>query len=311
MIAPGRPATLGRGVRVAVTGSSGLIGSAVVGTLGRRGDSVLRLVRRPPISQEEVRWNPAQGLDTLDRLEGLDAIVHLTGAPIDEARWTAERKRLLRDSRVGSTETLVRALALLARPPGALVMASAMGIYGNRGDEVLTESSSTGNGFLARLTRDWEAAAAPARALGVRVVPLRFGLVLTPRGGVLARLLLPFRLGLGGPVGHRDAWWSWIALDDVVGLVLHAIASPALDGAVNAVAPEPVSSAEFARTLGRVLGRPAVMPVPPLALRIAFGELADEGMLASLRVEPKRALASGYSFQWPRLQPALEAMLGR
>jgi uncharacterized protein len=296
--------------RVAITGARGLLGSAVAAALTARGDIVIRLVRHAVAAADEARWSPAQGIESPAALGGLDAVVHLAGEGIADARWTPERKRALRESRVPATEKLARSLAALAPPPATLVAASAVGYYGDRGDEVLTEASAPGRGFLAGLASEWEAAAAPARDAGVRVATLRFGLVLTPRGGLLQKLLPPFRLGLGGPVGRPGAWWSWVALDDVVGLVLHALDTPSLAGPCNVVAPEAVTTARFAVALGRAVHRPAIFPVPAFALRLAFGEMADEMMLSSARVEPRVARETGYVFAEPRLDAALAHLLG-
>lgn len=279
--------------------------------LAARGDVPIRLVRRAPSSADEVEWSPERGLVSPAALEAVDALVHLAGESIAANRWTEARKRRLRESRVPATERLTRSLAALAHPPGVFVMASGIGIYGDRGDERVSEASEPGRGFLAQLARDWEAAAAPARERGIRVVAVRFGLVLTPRGGVLQRLLPPFRLGIGGTVGRPRAWWSWIALDDVVGLLLHALDTSRLEGPCNAVAPGAVIGREFARALGRALHRPALLPVPAFALRLAFGEMANEAILASIRVEPRRALESGYTFRFPQLDAALAHLLGR
>ena len=298
------------GKRVAITGASGLIGSALTATLAARGDDVIRLVRRPPESSAEARWSPERGLESPGTLERIDAVVHLAGESIAASRWTASRKLRLRDSRILATDRLTRSLAGLSHPPATFVMASGIGIYGDRGDEVLTESSEPGTGFLAELAREWEAAAAPARERGLRVVVLRMGLVLSPRGGLLQRLLLPFRLGVGGPVGRRNAWWSWVALDDVIGLLLHAIDRREVTGAYNVVAPGAVTGAAFTRALGRALHRPALLPVPPAMLRLVFGEMADEAILASTHVEPRRALESGYAFDFPELDLALAHLLG-
>ncbi len=296
---------------VAISGAGGLIGSEVAKAISASGGSVLRLVRRPPRGEDELQWDPAQGVAAAEWLSACDAVVHLAGAGLADRRWTPARKRELRDSRVPATMNLCRSLASLSTPPRVLVMASAMGIYGDRGDERLDESSPIGRGFLAEMARDWEGAADPARERGIRVVMLRFGLVLSPRGGVLAKMLTPFRLGLGGPLGHAHAWWSWVAIDDIVGLVRHAIATPALAGPVNATAPHAVTSGEFARALGRALGRPALFPVPAFVLRLVLGEMADAAVLTSLRVEPGRAIESGYRFLYEDLGPALAHLLPR
>jgi uncharacterized protein (TIGR01777 family) len=244
------------------------------------------------------------------QLDGLDAVVHLAGEPLSR-RWSEERKARIRHSRVDTTrrlaEAMARALSSPARAPRTLVTASAIGIYGrDRGDEPLDEESTTGTDFLAEVATAWEGATAPAREAGVRAVTPRFGLILSPTGGALARMLLPFRLGLGGRVGSGRQWWSWIALDDVVGIVRFALATPALAGAVNAVAPHPVTNAEFTDTLGRVLRRPTIIVVPAFALRLVFGEMADATLLANQRVIPKRLQDAGFEFRHPTLEEALK-----
>jgi len=299
-------------VIVAVTGSSGLVGTALLPALAAGGHGALRVLRRGPAAAGEraVHWDPAAGRIDAGALEGVDAVVHLAGESV-AARWTAARKARIRESRVGSTALLAGALARLARPPRVLVAASATGWYGDRGDETLIEASAPGTGFLADVCREWEAAAAPATAAGLRVVHLRIGLVLSRRGGALPRLLAPFLLGLGGPIGSGAQWVSWIALDDLVGVILHALERDALRGPVNAVAPRPVTNRELARTLARVLRRPAFLPFPALAARLLLGEMADALLLASARVLPTRLTASGYAFEHPELDGALRAELGR
>jgi hypothetical protein len=293
-------------MRILISGSSGLIGSALVPRLRAAGHEVVRLVRGA-VSPDgpSIPWDPGRG--ALDRaaLAGVEAAVHLAGEDVSSERWTAEKKARIRDSRVVGTRLLAEALAALPRPPAVLVSASALGFYGDRGDETLTEDSAPGRGFLATVCQQWEAATAPAAAAGVRVVLLRLGVVLSPAGGVLARLLGPFRLGLGGPVGSGRQYVSWITLDDTLGAVEHVLARDALRGPVNAVSPTPVTQLEFARTLGRVLGRPTLVPVPAFALRLMFGEMADEMLLASARLEPARLLAAGYVFRHPTLEEAL------
>jgi uncharacterized protein (TIGR01777 family) len=287
---------------VAVTGASGLVGSSLIPFL-TTGGHVARAVRRQGNQLES------------SSLEGADAVVHLAGAGVADERWTAARKKLLVDSRVAYTRQLVAALSKLARRPKVLVSASAIGIYGSRGDEVLTEDSALGGrdgaaGFLAGLCADWEAAANEARALGVRVVNLRIGLVQSARGGALAKLLVPFKLGLGGPVGAGKSWQSWISSEDLVGAIYHALFTESLAGPVNAVAPAPVTSAEYAKVLGNVLARPACAPLPAFALRARFGELADGAILASQRVLPSRLEASGFRFLHGDLEFALRFTLG-
>jgi uncharacterized protein len=289
-----------------------MIGSALVSTLVRGAVRVTRLVRSPVAgSEDELRWDPQRGDLDAGRLEelGPEAVVHLAGESIG-GRWTAERKARIRDSRVEGTRLLSERIAALSRRPSVMVCASAVGYYGDRGEELLEESSGPGATFLAEVTRSWEAAAQPARDAGIRVVNLRLGIVLSPDGGALARMLPLFRLGVGGPLGNGRQYMSWIALDDVVGTIQHALGAEALEGPVNTASPNPVTNREFARTLGRVLGRPAVLPAPAFALRLAFGELGDE-LLGGQRVNPRRLLASGYEFRYPQLEEALLGMLDR
>jgi len=295
-------------VIVAVTGASGLVGSALVSSLTAGGHRVIPLVRRAPRPGESaLRWDPSSGAVTPAPVA--DAIVHLAGDSIMGLRWTAEKKRRIRESRTTATRLLVQTLTRLPKPPAVLVCASGVGYYGSRGDEVLSEESRPGTGFLAELAREWEAASAAAIAQGIRVVHLRFGIVLSAKGGALARMLTPFRLGLGGTIGDGAQWMSWIALDDVIGAIGHALTTDSLRGPVNAVAPAPVTNAEFTRILGRVLGRPTLLPLPAFVARLALGEMADELLLASQRVVPARLQASGYTFRYPALEEALRASL--
>lgn len=296
--------------RVAVTGASGFLGRALVRSLEADGHRVLRLVRRPAPG-DVATWNPETGAIDAEALEGLDAVVHLAGDDISGGRWTAEKKRRIRQSRVAGTTLLARTLAGLRHRPAVLVSAAAVGIYGDRGDEVLTEASAPGEGFLAEVGRAWEAATSPAEEAGIRVVQPRFGIVLDPAGGALARMLLPFRLGVGGPLGPGTQWVSWLTRAEVVGIIRFALDTPALQGAVNAVAPAPVTFRDLATTLGAVLHRPAVLPVPAFALRLLFGEMADALLLASQRCLPTALQAAGYRFQDPELRAALAAMLSR
>lgn len=298
---------------VAVSGSSGLIGEALMKELNRRGHRVSRMVRRAAAGLGEISWDPASGrLDPGD-LEGLDGVVHLAGENI-AARWTAARKARIRESRVKGTKLISETLAQLRRRPAVLVAASAVGIYGNRGNELLTEASPPGDrsrDFLASVSWEWEAAGEPARVAGIRVVHSRFGMVLSPKGGALKKMLLPFRVGLGGQVGNGTQWMSWISIDDAVGAILHALATETLGGPVNATAPEPVTNQDFARALGRVLRRPTPFRVPAAALRLALGEMADSTLLTSTRAVPSKLLASGYRFQHPDLETALRHVLGK
>jgi uncharacterized protein (TIGR01777 family) len=297
---------------VAVTGATGLLGSALVPFLTTGGHRVLALTRRPRRG-DQVPWDPAAGRLDPSALAGVDAAVHLAGETIG-VRWTEARKRRMRTSRIQGTRLLAETLARLPTPPRVLVSASAIGIYGDRGDAILTEdtpSLEAPSDFLVDLAREWEAATEPARAAGIRVVLLRLGIVLTPAGGALGRMLMPFRLGVGGPLGSGRQWVSWIAIDDVIGAVHHALQTDGLAGPVNATAPEPVSSRVLAGTLGHVVHRPALVPAPAPALRLLFGEMADTALLGSQRVLPARLLASGYRFRQPALEPALRHLLGR
>ncbi len=290
---------LSSGQRVGITGASGLVGSELTHVLTTGGHQTTSLPR------------PLSGGLTASSLEGLQAVVHLAGEPIAAGKWTPERRERIHDSRVEGTRILSETLAGLNRPPDVLICASAIGFYGDCGDEVLNEQSSKGDGFLAELVDEWEQAAEPARAAGIRVVHLRFGVVLWPAGGALSRMLLPFRAGAGGPLGSGRQYWSWVSLDDAIGSVLHSIANDEVSGPVNVTSPMPVQNREFTRVLAEVLNRPAVLPVPAFALKAAFGQMAQELMLASARVMPSRLLDTGYEFSDFELEPALRHMLGR
>jgi uncharacterized protein (TIGR01777 family) len=244
-------------------------------------------------------------------IEGFDAVVHLAGESIAASRWTDAQKTKIRDSRVQGTTLLSETIAKLATPPKVLVCASAIGYYGNRGDTILREDSTIGAGFLAAVCQEWESAAEPAKKKGVRVVHVRTGIVLSPRGGALAKMLLPFKLGVGGIMGNGRQYWSWIALDDVIGAFHHALKTESLYGAVNAVAPAAVTNQEFTKTLGKVLSRPTIFPLPAFAARLALGEMADDLLLSSARLEPARLLATGYKFHHPELEGALRDLLGK
>lgn len=300
-------------MKILISGSTGLVGTSLIPLLTTGGHEAVPLVRSKSAmaATAAVAWNPDANQIDAAGIEGFDAVVHLAGENIAGGRWTAARKARILDSRVKGTRLLCEALARTARPPKTLVCASAIGFYGNRGDETLTEDSPSGNGFLAKVCREWEAAAEPARNAGIRVVHLRFGVILTPAGGALAKMLLPFKLGAGGVIGNGRQYMSWITIDDTVGAVLHALATPGLNGPVNAVAPHPVTNREFTRTLGKVLSRPTIFPMPAFAARLAFGEMADELLLASTRVVPGRLMATGYNFRHERLEGGLRHVLGR
>ena len=298
-------------LRVAVTGATGLIGRTLVGFLATGGHEVRRLVRsRSAMRPGDVYWNPAAGEIDASGLDGLDAVVHLAGETVSE-RWTAAHRRAIRESRVQGTGLLARTLAALSRPPKVLVSASAVGYYGDGGDRELDESSPPGTDFLAGVAREWEAAAAPAAARGIRVVHPRSGVVLSAGGGALARLLPPFKLGAGGKIGSGKQWMSWIALDDVVGALHFLLFTDSLAGPVNVTSPNPVTNAEFGRTLGHVLHRPALATVPALALRLMYGEMADTMLLAGQRVLPRKLQAAGFTFRHPELEEALRWELGK
>jgi uncharacterized protein (TIGR01777 family) len=297
-------------MRVLVSGASGLVGRALVPYLTTGGHEVLRLVRRAAAAPDEVAWDPIAGTIDAPRLEGLDAVVHLAGEPVAEGRWTTAKKARIRESRVQGTGLLAAALARARRPPGVLVSASAVGVYGDRGDETLTEESAPGEGFLAETAVAWEAALAPARDAGIRTVQLRFGIVLSPESGALGRMLPPFRRHLGGRLGSGRQHVSWIALDDALGAVHHAMATPSLEGPVNATAPHPVRNAELTKALGHALGRFTPFAMPKFAARLAFGEMADALLLSSQRVLPAALTASGYPFRYPRIEGALHHLLG-
>jgi uncharacterized protein (TIGR01777 family) len=298
-------------MNILVSGASGLIGSALVPYLANAGHEVIRLVRSQPQPEERaLRWDPMGGLIEESALEGVDAVVHLAGESVEE-RWTPQKKIRIRESRATGTRLLSESIARLATPPKVLVSASAIGYYGDRGGEILTEESAAGKGFLAEVCRAWEAATAPAAQKGVRVVPLRFGVVLSDSGGALARMLTPFRLGMGGVLGSGQQYVSWIALDDAIGAIQHAIVTALLQGPVNAVAPQAVTNQQFTKVLGKVLGRPTIFPMPAFAVRLMFGEMADELLLASTRVQPAKLVASGYGFRYPELEAALRHLLQR
>jgi uncharacterized protein (TIGR01777 family) len=298
-------------MRVLVSGSTGFIGSALVPFLSGKGHQVMRLVRGGPGGPDTIAWDPATGMRERGALQGIQAVVHLAGESI-VGRWTPSKKAAIRTSRVEGTRRLIEALTSATPAPSIFVCASATGFYGDRGDEALNEKSAPGAGFLADVCREWEAAANQAEARGVRVVNLRIGLVLGRGGGALGNMLLPFRLGLGGRLGSGRQYWSWIALEDLLGAVSQALASPVLEGPVNAVALRAVTNEEFTRTLGRVLGRPTIVPVPAAGIRLMMGEMGEALLLASQRVEPSRLRASGYAFQHPELEGALRhAIKGR
>ena len=301
-------------MKILIAGSTGLVGTALVEALAKDGHTVCRLVRSQTVSVSEskagfeVAWNPDTG-ELGGAAVGADAVVNLAGASIGDGRWTTQKKALLRVSRIDTTRALVTALAKMNVRPSVLVSASAIGIYGNRGDEVLTEESKTGPDFLAGLTRDWEAEALKAEALGIRVVLARFGIILAREGGALAKMLLPFKLGAGGRLGSGKQWMSWVTLEDVVGTIRLALEKNQVRGAINVVAPGAVQNAEFTKVLAKALHRPALFPAPAFALRLMLGEMADALLLSSQRVVPQRLEQLAYRFLHQDLSTALAATL--
>ena len=296
-------------MNVLISGATGMIGSALIPELQAAGHRVTRLTRSPE-GDEDVRWDPATGEVDASRLEGHDAAVHLAGESIAEGRWTAQKKRRIMESRRQGTRLLAETIADLSEPPEVMVSASAVGYYGDRGDEVLREDSGPGSDFLAAVCRAWEAAADPARRAGIRVVHPRFGIVLSPKGGALGRTLPIFKLGGGGRIGSGHQWWSWVALDDVVGAIMHALEGDSVEGPANVGSPNPLTNAQYTRVLGKVLNRPTVFPLPAPAARLALGEVADALLLASQRMEPARLNETGYEFRYPELEGALRHLLG-
>ena len=297
-------------MRLALSGASGLVGQALIPALRERKSRIDTLVRRPAASDQEIPWDPARGTINTEALEGVDAVVHLAGENIGRGRWTRARRQTITQSRVKGTNLLARTLAGLERRPHTLICASAVGYYGHRSDEIITEDSPPGTGFLAELGQAWEQAAEPARQAGIRVVSLRIGLVLSTASGALPRMLTPFKLGLGGVLGTGRQYVSWISLTDLVRAICHVLYDSNLSGPINAVAPNPVTNRSFTKTLGRVLHRPTLLPVPRLALRLAFGQMADDLLLKGARVLPARLQADGFKFVHPELEQALRVELG-
>ena len=298
-------------MRILVSGSTGFVGTALVESLVRQNHSVARLARPGsskkdgPAGQQTIPWDPVAGQFDAAAAEGFDTLVHLAGASIADGRWNASRKQLLRTSRIDATRHLISVLGKLQRPPRVIVAASAIGYYGSRGDEILTEASAPGNDFLAELCHEWEAESARGAEFGARVVHTRFGIILAAHGGALAKMALPFKLGAGGRLGDGRQWMSWVTLGDTVKIVEFALETPGLNGPVNVVAPNAVRNAEFTRVLAKTLHRPALFPAPAFALRLALGEMADALLLSSQRVTPSKLTAAGYVFRQPDLAGAL------
>jgi len=297
-------------MRILVSGATGFVGSSLLARLDALNHTVIPLGRSQS-GPHAVRWSPETGQIETQKLIDLDAAVHLAGESIASGRWTKTKKQKLIDSRVQGTRLLSQTLSSLQRPPRVLISASAIGYYGNRGAESLREESPPGTGFLAEICKQWEASTEDAARKGIRVIRLRFGLVLAAHGGVLRKILLPFKLGIGGKIGSGNQYMSWISLSDLCDAILHCIETESLQGAVNGVSPNPVTNFDFTKTLGRVISRPTIFPLPAFAARIALGEMADELLLASTRVEPARLLSSGFRFKDDQLEPTLRRLLKR
>ena len=305
-------------MRILVSGSTGFVGTALVEKLSRDGHAVARLVRRATPARnaaagkraQEVRWDPVAAEFDAAAAEGADALVHLAGASIAGGRWNAARKDLLRTSRIDATRHLIAALAQLRRPPRVIVAASAIGFYGDRGEEVLTETSAPGDDFLAKLCREWEGEAARGTQFGARVVHARFGIILAKHGGALPRMAMPIKLGIGGRLGSGKQWMSWVALGETVSILEFALGTAALSGPINVVAPNPARNDEFTKILAKTLNRPAIFPAPAFALRLALGEMADGLLLGSQRVAPSKLVATGYAFEQPDVAGALAHVYG-
>jgi len=297
-------------MKILVSGAHGLVGKALKKSLTKDGHEIIRLVRgESAYGKPEVEWDPERGVLDANQIEGFDVVVHLAGESIASGRWTEEKKQKIVDSRVKGTTLLSQSLASLSRPPASFISASAIGYYGSRGDELLSEQSKPGNDFLAGVCVEWEKAAEPAIEKGIRTVKARFGIILDKEGGALEKMLTPFRMGIGGKFGDGKQWMSWIALEDVVRGLRFVMDHASLKGPVNFVAPNPVTNAEFTKTLGEVLSRPTILPVPAFGARLAFGEMADGLLLSSAKVEPKRLKESEFQFNYTDLKPAFEHIL--
>jgi len=297
-------------MKILVSGSHGLVGKTLIKAFEIDGHEIYRLVRHAPDSSKEIEWSPERYSIAISMIEGFDAVCHLAGESIASGRWSDEKKLKIRESRTKGTKLLSDALANLRHPPKTLISASAIGYYGNRGDEVLTEASAPGSDFLSEVCVEWEKATEHATTMGIRVVNTRFGIILDKEGGALAKMLPPFRMGIGGRIGDGRQWMSWIALDDVVGALKFVLANEALSGPVNFVAPNPVTNAEFTKALGQALSRPTFFPIPAFGVRLAFGEMADALLLSSQKVAPKTLQNAQYQFRYPELRNALQKILG-
>jgi uncharacterized protein len=291
---------------IAISGANGLVGTALKSRLKANRVQILNVTRRAVAALNDVSWDPAAGVVDASRLNGADAFVHLAGENIATSRWTAAKRDRIRESRVEGTRIIAESLAALSSKPSVMICASAIGFYGNRGEQILDETAAAGDGFLADVCRDWESATRPAIDAGIRVVHLRIGVIISRHGGALPRMLMPFRMGVGGRVGSGRQYWSWISLEDVVGAIEHCLAHPEISGPVNCVTPTPVTNLEFTKALGRVLSRPTILPMPAFAAKLALGQMAEDLLLTSARVIPERLMESGYTFRQPELVQALQ-----
>lgn len=296
-------------MNILITGASGLVGSTLTNALTNRNATIYRLVRRAPQNALEITWQPNDGVLDATALPKLDAVIHLAGENIAGGRWTPAQKRRIHDSRVNGTQLLATTLANLPHRPHTLISASAMGYYGHRADETLTENSAPGSGFLPDVCIAWEKAAQPAMDAGIRTIFPRIGIVLTPDGGALGKMLLPFKLGLGGVIGSGTQYMSWISVEDLINIILYALDTPTLSGPINAVSPTPVTNRAFTKTLGKVLHRPTLFPLPAFAARLILGEMADALLLSSIRVLPAKLQATNFTYTHPVLEPTLRSLL--
>ena len=293
-------------MRILITGASGLIGTALQRSFDEIGHELLLASRKEAKDSQHIQWDVEKGFSELERLEGIDAVVHLAGESVFGLSWSDAKKKAIRDSRVDGTRSVVEAISKLKARPNVLVAASAIGFYGDRGDEEMTESSAAGDTFLAEVSKEWESEARRAEDAGIRTVLLRTGIILSKDGGALGTMLLPFKLGIGGVVGSGKQWMSWISIDDHIRVINYAIENENVRGAVNSVSPNPVTNGEFTKTLGEVLYRPTILPLPSFAVNMVFGEMGDALLLASTRVVPKRLEDAGFEFKYPELKTAIE-----
>jgi len=298
-------------MKILITGASGLVGGKLIPVLEAKGHEIFKLSRSEPKNSNDIQWDAYEGFENEEfaKLEGIGAVIHLAGENVAGGSWTDERKKRIKDSRVKGTRTLIDALKRLENPPKVVVSASAIGFYGNRGDEILTEESKAGEGFFPEVCKEWEAEGEKAKEFGARVVFPRIGVVLSKDGGALEKMLTPFKFGVGGTVGSGDQWMSWVAIDDLVKMIVFAIENEEFEGAFNATAPNPVQNEEFTNTLGKVINRPTILPVPSFGVKLLFGEMGETLLLEGARILPKKLQDAGFEFEYPDLTKAFEAEL--